>query len=353
MTEVNQLQKLGKLVETGDRLRKSKEWKKALEVYRSGLRLATKLKHTEYRGIFLRKIAAIQINQGIINNAMVNLEKALALFHSIESKRNLAITYLDIGAAYLERGDHIKALEYLDKAQTLATSINDNICLAAILNNRGLALIYEAKFEESKSILSESLRLYKELGLKGDEGYPETNIGLAYLYQGSLEKAYDHITRAWDLAVQYSDPHLELVSLVHRIQLALEMDDHYVARHLFTEAVNLATQLEEWAFLAQIYILLAWTHTDNRDYQSAFLSLDQARTLARRFKLYVVLADQTLERSRVYLRLSDRDGFLKQIRMAIRQYNKLHHRLGTVKVRALLNQENIPLHDELIKIGVR
>ena len=169
-TEVNQMQKLGKLVETGDKLRKSKEWKKALEVYRSGLRLATKLKQTEYRGIFLRKIAAIQINQGIINNAMVNLEKALALFHSIESKRNLAITYLDIGAAYLERGDHIKALEYLDKAQTLATSINDNICLAAILNNRGLALIYETKFEESKSILTESLRLYKELGLKGDEG---------------------------------------------------------------------------------------------------------------------------------------------------------------------------------------
>lgn len=351
MKRSDYLAKLKELLNVGDRLRNSKEWKRALETYNAGLKLAKRNKNNEYLGIFLRKIAAIQINQGVVTQAMLNLEKALALFHSIGNKKDLAITYLDIAAAHLERGDHIKALESLDYAANLSLSLNDKVCLAAILNNRGLALLYDAKFDESFTALNEALNLYKELGLKGDEGYPETNLGLLNYYRGNLERAYDHIMRAWDLAIQNGDPHLELVALVHRIQLALEMDDRQVARHLLQEAVNLATQLEEWAFLAQIYILLAWTHTHNREYQLAFLSLDQALTLARRFKLYLVLADESLERSRLYLRLNDREGFMRQIIKARKQYDKLQHRLGVHKINMLIQQEDVSLPAELIKPG--
>ncbi|MGA8165445.1 MAG: tetratricopeptide repeat protein [Waddliaceae bacterium] len=147
----------------------------------------------------------------------------------------------DIGHSYFEEGHHLPAKGYFESAHHLVQ--RKELEKAAILNNLGLCLFKEGKFDVALSRHQEAYNIRK--ALSGDS-HPSlatcaNNIGTCFVELKEFDKAIEAFNQAIEIRMRSSDPHSEIATYWNNIGYCYEsLTENEKALTNYKKAVTIA-----------------------------------------------------------------------------------------------------------------
>jgi tetratricopeptide (TPR) repeat protein len=133
------------------------------------------------------------------------LETALAAARQLKDNGMEGAHLCNLGSAYSNLGQLVKAIDYYEQALKIAREIGDRRGEGADLCNLGLA--YRNLGETSKAIEyhEQALKISREIGDRQGEGADLGNLGLAYTHLGEPRRAIDYYEQAQKIAQEIGD----------------------------------------------------------------------------------------------------------------------------------------------------
>lgn len=170
----------------------------ALEYYFSALQLNEKINN--YSGIFVNlvNIAGIQSDQNDFNVALSTIQKALRLSIINKDTMRMSTCFTNIGNIY-QRMKHPEALDYFQKAQTMAKGENVSQNINNLVN---IGEIYTAREEFEKAVknFDEALALAQKANIKKALCEVYVKVGALYFRQKKYSQAIDYTQKAFSIA---------------------------------------------------------------------------------------------------------------------------------------------------------
>ncbi|WP_338359724.1 tetratricopeptide repeat protein [Yeosuana marina] len=153
------------------------------------------------KAISLGHKARIEMLRGNYELTLQPLQQSLNLLKSLNEKKWMAVTYIEIGNAYWYLEDHDNAIKNYNKSLIISKEINRDDLISFCLSN--LAGIYSEKGNHKEAIktLKESIKIAKKIGSKINLITAYNLIGDSYYNSKNYELAIKNHT----LAIQLSD----------------------------------------------------------------------------------------------------------------------------------------------------
>src|SRR5690606_36968566 len=108
---------------------------------------------------------------------------------SLKDSLNMAKVTNNIGAAYNNRKDPVKTIEFYTKALDIFTKVKDTLWVSKVLYNLSTQENALGNYQEDLNYKNKALNLLKYKPNPGLESVIEANIAHSYLKTGQLEKA--------------------------------------------------------------------------------------------------------------------------------------------------------------------
>lgn len=199
-------------------------------------------------------------------------------------ENGLARVLNNIGVAHMELGQLERALEFFDRALAAHEQLGDERGIAASLANRGDAMHLRGESRQALPFLEQALEKRLALGLDADIALSHHSLGVAYRALGEHTRALEHFEPALDMR--------EELGLLPEVAATLaEMTHSYAALDRVEEAEDAA---ERGFGLSQALQLkkrridsldaLISVHVLREDWESALVSMDEARVLERELR---------------------------------------------------------------------
>jgi signal transduction histidine kinase/Flp pilus assembly protein TadD len=115
-------------------------------------------------------------------------EKALVVFDKKNLTQFQLITLPNLATQYFKKGDTLKAINFYNDAEKLATKLNNKRSLSLIYTNLG-SIYLENDYEKAENYLEKALELKKELNLTSGIEITESNLGYINLKKKNYQKA--------------------------------------------------------------------------------------------------------------------------------------------------------------------
>jgi CHAT domain-containing protein/tetratricopeptide (TPR) repeat protein len=205
----------------GDIYHNLQNFEKAFQYYNQSLIISEAISGNEENLANLyNSISGCLISTGDFIQATIYLEKALSTNKrkTYQEKLNYAIALGNLGSAYENRGDYLKAVDYYLKAMNLHQEVKqDQEAPPSILNNLGIAYNKLGKAELSLYYFTKALELYN---LKEKENKQEIhsvwqNMGLVNLQLGEWSTGYQNLTKALELKLQLYGEQSDQIAAVY------------------------------------------------------------------------------------------------------------------------------------------
>ena len=166
---------------------------------------------------------------GKLDEALVYMEKGLAIERERGDRRNEGTTLNNISQIHQARGDYDTALGYLQQSLKIRQEIGDRKGEGVTLNN--ISLIYSAKgdYERALDYLQQSLKIQQEIGDRQGEGVTLNNISQIYDAKGDYERALEYLQQSLKIQQEIGDRKNESVTLNNLSQIAQVKGDYDTA----------------------------------------------------------------------------------------------------------------------------
>ncbi len=171
------------------------EYKKALDVYRYGLKI-TEDSESSYQ--FRAGIAWIYARMGEYFKAKRECETILRVAKKVPAKE-LGLVNITLGVAYLNLGDIEKAVYYFKRALELRERLNDKRGMAACYLDMAVAYQQQLKFTLSENYYNHALRLYEEIGYQAGIAITLLDLGSLY-YHFNFLKSEEYYLKSLTIA---------------------------------------------------------------------------------------------------------------------------------------------------------
>jgi len=145
------------------------------------------------------------VRLGKWKDALENLEKSRTVFQELGLRDREAEVLLNLGTLYYELDHPLDAIHYLAKCQTLAEDLGDLLMQARVLNNLGLAYSDLGEFGTAEKYYRGSIEI--KVGLDDAHGaaITEINTALALLQMGRVHEAIKLLEHGRDICLKYGD----------------------------------------------------------------------------------------------------------------------------------------------------
>ena len=206
--------------------------------------------HSHLNGVILSQTGLTLLSLRLDSDAVVYLEKALAVYNVMKDNYAVAFTHELLGHAYLNKGDSQTALHHISNAVRMSTglpdvdSVNIDISLAHILETTGnmdSALNVIRNLPEKADSITLSYCLATAAQIYRDANIPDT----AYMYARRLTLLRDPANRRTGYSVIFSDglkdyvPKDTLIALVPEYKKTIE---EYLDTHEGEKAISQHTR---------------------------------------------------------------------------------------------------------------
>ncbi|MBV7327402.1 tetratricopeptide repeat protein [Chloroflexi bacterium TSY] len=148
----------------GDIAKSRHDWEAALINYDRALALWKNVNDRRMIAWTYHDIGPCYRAMGQISTAIACYEDALAIFAEIHDPVHQALTQMNLGVVYVLNGQPTQALKLFDLAQPVFRSTSDRLNLALLLNNRGMAHQRLAQWKQAEKDHSESAKILRRLG---------------------------------------------------------------------------------------------------------------------------------------------------------------------------------------------
>jgi tetratricopeptide (TPR) repeat protein len=212
------------------------------------LTLATKgLEQLETLGADIQVIAWAIRRRGLaywttgnLDEALVDLRQALALFEKFDDLYNIGLCHHEVGVILDIQGNISGAAHHFREALRIWETLGNAVELTNILNSLGVSLQTIGHFDEALKYLNNRLDIALQIGATRVAAFAQASIGDVYLGYQKYGQAIEAYKISTQLAQEASARSLEIYNLVR-------MGDCFFQQQNLTEALTLATQAGEIA----------------------------------------------------------------------------------------------------------
>lgn len=168
-----------------------REYDKAMNVYKSALDMAIKAKVYNQAGYICSYMADLYEFEDMPQLAAEKYKEAGSYFIKAGNERSYAVALRDVGRMYVYTDSCEVALIYLQKADTIATSLGDSSAMASICNGLGNIYSMLGKLDLAEEYLLKSIRLDRS-----DNAPSYLALAEVFTNSGGLEKARFYLQQA-------------------------------------------------------------------------------------------------------------------------------------------------------------
>jgi CHAT domain-containing protein len=174
---------------------------KAIEYFNESLKLAKEIGDKETIAATLRSIGIYHNDLGNDDLALNKFHESLSIAEEIGNNDLTAAALNGIGFIHMFNGNYSEALQYLTKA---STTVKRKTTLASVLTN--IAVVYDLQGNQTQALnyYQKTLKLWEELGNKGEIANVLNNIG-DYRLLGDYDLALEYNNKALAIAEEIGD----------------------------------------------------------------------------------------------------------------------------------------------------
>lgn len=223
---------------------------------------------------------------GRLVEATEHILQGLKLFQALKNDERIANAYNNLGLVYQRRGIIDQSIAAYEKGLQIYQERGDVFDTAVILSNLGECYQNLFNMTQALNYHQKSLNLLSEVDKNNNE-YPQfsadvyRNIGVDLRYLGQLEKALEHLKRAWNLCVNYNAPvDVKLQVLLSRARTELEAGELETAEKTAQEAQTMAQEVKSHNHLAKAYYVIGLCYQAQANIGAAEAAWQQAIYLA-------------------------------------------------------------------------
>jgi tetratricopeptide (TPR) repeat protein len=247
---------------------------------------------------------------GLLDSAIQVYERILPIARANNYANEILSILNGYALAHTFRADYDKALNYFFASLSNESVYNDSLTKSVTLHNTGL-VYYKLKQYEKALRFFQTSHLYKEaISESHDLDVLTLNIGLCYIYLNDYTRASEYIRRALAVCGGACSRQILMESsfaqgvLNYRLGAMTPAAEHFNRSYELSKALNdVRFQLDNIDYLSKIFIEVG-------DFSSAAHFLRIGEDLIGSFSAL------TLEKSKIYSRLYDLYGRLKNYRLA-------------------------------------
>jgi CHAT domain-containing protein/Tol biopolymer transport system component/Tfp pilus assembly protein PilF len=203
------------------------DYDKALEAFTASLALNEEIGEDLNRGRELRRIGRIyylRLNQ--FQEAKKYFQQAYELFQELENNEQQVETLLELGLVAEKQGDFAQALDFYQKAKTLAVAQNLQQGLSKALLYQANSHWFQGNYQKAFRFQKESLKIAEEEKDKRQQAFIYNTLGLIYWTLNDSERALEHLNHSLELAEEIRST-LDVASANNNIGLVYRKDKKY------------------------------------------------------------------------------------------------------------------------------
>jgi two-component system, sensor histidine kinase and response regulator len=237
------------------------------------------------------------------NRALQYAEEAMVLAEKLQYKRGLGKVQANIGWMYYRQGKYSKALKISADALEINQQVGDKREVANCLINIGAVNVEEQLYPAAIANYKKAYELGRELGVNTIKSRSLNNIAFAFLKMGQLDSARYYTLRAIDENV--NDDFRAVFSKRTLGDILYEEGNYAPAIDKWKECLKSATAQSNNFLIVSTLVRLGKTHLRLNEPEQAIAYLNQALSIAEKYKLKSELKDSFKELANAYVLKND------------------------------------------------
>ncbi len=216
----------------------------ALTILNNAEEIALDIKDTGALIFIYNNVGRIYIDKSQYENASVAYRDALKYSEAYGHKLGVGYAFTGLGNLHQEMNNLALARSYFQQGLAAYKEVNDSFGIGASLNNIGIVLLQEFKYDDAIDTLKLSLEWKESFG---DEwGVASTMDNLAIIYQdlGRTEEAMDYFRKSIVIHEKLGDWHGASVVYNNLGEYYAENNNHEQAIVNYTKSMEYAQKLE-------------------------------------------------------------------------------------------------------------
>src|SRR5690606_13691686 len=248
----------------------------AILIAKTALEKAEEIGSLYYLLICYSNIATFYEYNGDIQNSVEYSLRAIYLAKNQENKTNQEISYLsliyeNLGITYGLQREYQKALEFLDKAQTINIQTNNKLAQAETMSNMASFQLKTKEYEKGLENINASIPIFEQKGQNDWLAYALKVKGQLYVETKDYEAALNIFMRSLSLYETIEDKR-EKISLLNGIALTyLGINEYDLAKHYAQQALTSAQQLNSYEDLKECSKTLYLLHKKLGEFEQALM----------------------------------------------------------------------------------
>ncbi len=253
----------------------------ALKSYEEALRLRRETGDREGAGDVLIDLGGFYHDRGQHDQALKLHKEALLLERELGNERNEALCLSNIGSSYFFKGQYEDAVTYFQQALQLREKAKAPDQIAETVHNLAETNTNMGQYDEALSYYLRALGLYRGTGDKRGAAIESSSIGTLFIYQGRYGAAVNAKQEALKTFRELGDRGFWMVEILSSYGDALAQAGRgEESQKSFDEAMSLARELKNDAFVAQILNYQGDSFFYRGNFESARSLYEQAMNVA-------------------------------------------------------------------------
>lgn len=322
--------------------------------------LAGKLKWKKGMASAHRLIGINYLNVSVLDTALENLEKALAIFSEIKDKEGAAKVYGNMGNIYSMQGDKPKALEFHLKALGLNEDLKDERTIAANLSNISVIYFDIGRVKEAIELQQRAVALNKKYNNKTYLAINYHELGRYYEFLKEYDTAFDYSKKAFDVSKEIGDKTGMALGLDGMGYVQDYKKNYTEALNLYKTALEIRTALDDklgvsgsLGTIAMCYLSMGRENIADRDalLDSAVLYAEKALAIAKEIGSLDWLKINYNTLSEAQELQGKYQASLNSYRLSVKYQDSLFNADKRESIKNLEDKRAIELRDKQLKIN--
>jgi len=270
-----------------------------LEISERMIPIALNENDTFYITYFLDQAGELNRMLGNYDQAITQITECLKYKVNWEDKRDLSLSYNNLGKTYVNSGQYdlaaknfLKALEIMEKSSDLQGQ-------AYYLNNLGALYDLQKNYARALEYYERSLKVKKELKDYAGIAATHTNLGISYYNLGDYAQAEKSYEQAIKINLELNNPTKLARCYSNLGKVYIEMKKYQDAREMLYKSLALKDQVTESSLKANLLNNLSSFYLAKGDLDSAQIFNDRVIELPKDQATLKVLRDAYMNRGKI------------------------------------------------------
>jgi tetratricopeptide (TPR) repeat protein len=250
--------------------------KKSLEIALKTEEICTNRKNDLYNANALKQIAICQFELFKKEEALQNIDRAIAIYTQINDDKGLVDSYNVRGNIFELQTEFSKAIQDYTQAQTLALKINYKSGLSLAYISLGMTYYSIDNLEKAVENTHKSLEIDSLINNKSGIARAYNNMGLIYDQKGDYQKSLEYYNRAYPILIELGDKR-QLSRLLTNIGIIYSyLKDYAKTLENYQKSIKIKREIDDEFGIANIYNNIGVVFMQQKQFDSTLVYMKLA-----------------------------------------------------------------------------